>query len=207
MRHQSIPVTLSTEEAASWIMQHKIDQIIHRKETLLTPEKIKELEHKSSLASSAIYTLKDLEKLFKEKIKNGTPIENSDELEGPVRLPFDITIPPTKGLKELEANRKYANDLLKAGKEVENTTIYLIPDPENGMVIGMDIEGTEMPDYTREMTSLESDTSGKLFRKDEDTVTMFPDRKKEDEGEDAPEEEGGQEAAVQEKSTEDEKFI
>lgn len=182
MRHDSIPSTLTTEEAAKWIVDNKIETRMHEVRTPLSPEKIKELEHKSSMASRTIDDLKDLEKRIKATIKGGTPMDMSDELEDPVRLPVDFTVPPTKGTKELEANRKFADDMVKSGVEIETTEVYLIPDPENGMVIGVDIEGTEFPEYTRPMTAEEQDRKGKLFKKDDaDTVTMYPDRSINDE--------------------------
>jgi len=175
MRHPSIPATLTTEAAAQWITENALSTFTDEEHLPLTEEKIAELEHKSSKASRAIDDLKEVKDIFSKMLKNGTPIETSTEGD-PVNVPFTLVIPATKGTKALEANRKFADDQLKAGEEVIVTSLYFIPDPENGMAVAVDIEGKEWEKYTRPMTNEEAEAKGKLFRKDDaETVTMYPD--------------------------------
>ena len=136
--------------------------INHVTKTPLTPKEVSELEHKSAAASGAIYALAEVETKFKDFIKNGTPFD------GTQHQPQDVTIPPTKGKKELEANRLHANSVLKKGYNEDITDIYIIPFPDEEMMVAVDILGQEWVDYTKPMTTEENGLYGKLFVKDKD---------------------------------------
>lgn len=151
MIHPACPQTMTKELLAQWITENQKDIINHVEEEDLTEEEVRDHEHKSAMASGAIDELKEVEKEFKEILKNGTPYNNeTDSYE-----PYSVTIPPTKGLQVLEANRKFANDKLRDGRNKIETTYYLIPFPEEKMMIAVDIEGMENEQYSREMTKVE----------------------------------------------------
>ena len=161
MRHQSIPQSLTPEDLAQWIMDNSDRNFTHTVKTDLTEEVVQELEHKSSLASRAIDRLEEIKKEFMDTLKDGTP----DPKE-----PADVTIPPTAGLKVLKANREWADKQLEQGYSEENIEIYMVPDPENGMMVAVDIEGKEEDEwshYTVEMTEDEERKYGKpMLKKD-----------------------------------------
>lgn len=165
MRHLALPETLTVEALAQWITDNAAETINHEEKVDLTPETIAELEHKSSMASRRIDELKEVEKTFKMYLKLGTPThaEQLNEKGEPVRLPQDVTIPPTAGLDVLNANRQWADTQLRDGYKKDVTKIYLIPFPENRTMVGVDIEGNERETYTREMTDEESKKYGELF--------------------------------------------
>ena len=148
--HPCLPQTMTPENLAQWITENQKDIINHVEETELTEEEIRDYEHKSAMASGAIDELKEVEKHFKEILKKGTPTNGDGEYQ-----PYDVTIPPTKGTEVLEANRKYANDKLRDGVNKTETKYYLIPFPEEKLMVAVDIEGQENDQYSREMTEVE----------------------------------------------------
>jgi hypothetical protein len=159
---------MTIEQLAAWIDDNHVGDLIHHVETTdLTEEETTELEHKSSLASRSIDRLQEVLDLFKGYIKDGTPF-NTDKEE---YEPISITIPPSKGMKSLKANREAADSRLEKGVNEIDTDIYLIPHPDELMMVAVDIEGTEWPDYTRPMTEDEKEAHGKLFYKGEDGKT------------------------------------
>lgn len=158
MIHQSLPRTLTTEKLAEWITSNSQELKVDRKEIPLTKEEIHDLEHKSSAASRAIDKINGRLKEIKTMFKKGTP-----EIDG-IRKPVDITIPPTKGLDILNANREWADNILEQGYRVEETTLYMIPWPEESKMIFVDIEGREWPHYTRTMTPAEINQHKPLFK-------------------------------------------
>lgn len=149
MRHHSLPKASTPEQLAEWIQINKVDTHNHTEKIPLTEEEIQELEHKSSLASRAIVKLTDVEKYFKEMIKKGTPF-NEDTHE---YRPINVTIPPTKGMDALKANREFADRQLELGYKEDITHLYLIPNPEESMMVMVDIEGNEWEEYSRQMTT------------------------------------------------------
>lgn len=157
MRHASIPQSLTPENLATWILDNKDSTFQHIEKTELTEETVRDYEHKSSLASRAIDRLNEVKNNFMEILKNGTP-----DLEKPV----DVTIPPTKGLKVLTANREFADKQLEQGFSEEIIDIYMLPDPENGRMVAMDIEGKEYENYSTDMSEDEHKKFGKLFKKE-----------------------------------------
>lgn len=175
-----LPQTLTPENLGKWITENAANTLDHTTEEDLDDETTKELEHKSSMASRAIDDLKAIKKTFDEYLTKGTPV-NHDVIvadnEEPKRLPMGITIPPTKGIKELTKNREFADQQLRDGVSKTVTTIYLIPVPEDSRMAGVDIEGNEWEQYNRPMTDIEDNKYGKLFKKKDDgeTVTQFPD--------------------------------
>lgn len=157
--HSCLPQSMTPENLAAWITKNSIETREHIDKIPLTPEKIKELEHKSSVASRAIDELKEVEKLFKAYLKKGTDVDfNTVVPDGqePKRLPQTITIPPTNGLDVLNERREWADRQIRMGYSQEVRNIYHIPYSEGSQVIGVDIEGNEMEDYTREMTEEEA---------------------------------------------------
>lgn len=160
MRHESLPQTLSPEKLAEWIQINKVDTFNHTEEIPFTEEEIQELEHKSSLASRAIDKLTGVEKYFKELIKKGTPF-NEDRGE---YQPISVTIPPTKGVDALKANREFADKQIELGYKEDITHLYLVPNPEVSEMLMVDIEGQEWPEYSRNMTNDEINQFKPLLR-------------------------------------------
>lgn len=162
--HPALPQTMTPENLAQWITDNAIEKLTHTEKTEHTEEYIAELEHKSSVASRALDQLKDVEKIFKNYLKNGTPVneglEGNEEAE---HLPVTITIPPTKGSKVLTANREWADKLILAGFTGEDIEIFLIPFPEEKRVIAFNSEGEEYEGYSRDMTLAEVNAFGQLF--------------------------------------------
>jgi len=149
MLHECLPQTYTKERLAEWITSNKVDTATHSEDFPLTEDEIKEFEHASSIASRAIDRLKAIEKYFKETLKKGTPF-NFDKGD---HDPVTVTIPPTKGLDVLNANREFADKSIERGVRTETTIIYLIPHPEESKIVGVDIEGNEWPKFSRYMTN------------------------------------------------------
>ena len=157
-RHISLP-TYPKEKLAQWLAENKIDTRIHVQKTELTPEMIADYEHRSTAASRAMDRLNEVKDTFMEYLKGGTPFNGTDY------QPVDVTIPGTKGLKTLEANRKYACDILEKGYTEEDIELYMIPWPETGMVIAVDVQGEEYEQYTRAMSVEEINAFKPLLKK------------------------------------------
>jgi hypothetical protein len=160
-RHQSLP-SYPKEKLAQWLAENKIDQKVHVRETDLTEEMVHDYAMQSSLASRAIDRLKKVETEFKEFLKNGTPFDQAEEEYQPI----DVTIPASKGLKALEANRAFADAILENGYTEEDIIIYMIPWPEVSMVVAVDVEGEEWPEYTRPMTEAEINSYKPLLKEE-----------------------------------------
>jgi len=143
MKHECLPTGKTPENLAVWIMENNAGEIQHIEKTPLGPEKIAELEHTSSLASRAIDRLETIKKEFMEVLTGGT---NDEE------TPYDTTIPPTKGLKILKANRAFADKQIEQEFSEETITLYLIPWTSMNIMVATDIEGFEWPEYTKPMT-------------------------------------------------------
>lgn len=163
--HRSVPQTKTKEGLAKWITENQKEVKKHEEHVPLTPEEIQEYEHKSSVASRALDVLKEVEEEFKGYIKKGTNVNPAKPGE---YLPQNITIPPTKGTDALKANRQFADEILRKGYNEIITEVYMIPFPEEEMMVAMTIEGYECPDYTRAMTEDEKVAYASLFVKNKE---------------------------------------
>jgi hypothetical protein len=157
MRHYSLPMTMTVEQLADYILTNRKDTQNHVEKIPLTPEEIQQLEHDSSVASRAILVLKQTKADFEYFLKKGTHFDNAT---GQYK-PQNVTIPPTKGTEKLEANRDHAEKQILHGYREDVTALYLLPHPEAERMIMVDIEGNEWPDYSRPMSSDEVKQYGK----------------------------------------------
>lgn len=143
MKHPALPQSMTVENLANWITVNSTETISHIEKIELEEEQVHELESQSSLASRAIDRLEEKKKEFMDILKEGTP---------DVEMPYDVTIPPTKGLKILKANRAFADKQLEQGFREDTTDLYMIPYPEESQMVAIDIMGNEWPEFTKEMT-------------------------------------------------------
>lgn len=143
MKHLCLPQTMTTEALAKWITDNAIETINHIDKVELEEEQVHELEKKSSLASRAIDRLEEKKKEFMDVLKEGTPDPE---------MPWDITVPPTAGLKILKANRAFADKQLEQGFREDTTVLYMIPYPEDSQMVAVDVTGFEWPEFTKDMT-------------------------------------------------------
>lgn len=155
--HLCLPQTKTPEQLALWIKENSKHDFSHEEKIPLTEEEIQAFEHKSSAASRALDRLKAVEDSFKYHITNGTPVI------GGVAQPQEIVIPPTKGTKELKANREHADKILEQGYQVVTTALYTIPYPEESLMVVVTIEGQEWPMYTKPMGKDQKAMYGELF--------------------------------------------
>lgn len=137
--HLCLPQTMTKENLAKWITENQIDMRMHEEKFDLTKEEIQDFEHNSSLASRAMDELNGIKDGFMERLKEGT------------EDPIDFTIPPTKGLKALQANREFADAQIKLGHRVVSTQLYAIPYPETKKILFFDVEGNIWEEYSRAM--------------------------------------------------------
>lgn len=161
--HPALPQTFTPEQLAVWLTDNKAEQINHSEKTPLDEDKVRELEHKSSMASRRIDELNAVKKTFEAFLKEGTPTERigDNELDEPKHIPQPITIPGTKGIKALQKNREWADKQLADGFSEQIISYYLIPFPEERRMIAVDIEGVENETYSRDMTDFETDQYSK----------------------------------------------
>lgn len=160
IKHPCVPQTLTPEALADWIQTQKVDTRNHVEEIPLTEEEIVELEHTSSLASRSIDKLNGVKKYFDELLKKGTSYDRVTESYKPAT----VTIPPTKGLDALKANREHADKQIELGHKEEITALYMIPYPEHSKMIMVNIVGVEWPEYSRDMTGDEINQYKPLLR-------------------------------------------
>lgn len=120
-RHKALPEKYTPEQLGVWLTENAVDKRTHTEEVPLTEESKAEFREKIALSTAAIYDLKDIEKAFKDSLNNGTNFDGNE------RKPDVFTIPPTKGLKELEANRQFADKVLKQGFTTVETEVFGIP--------------------------------------------------------------------------------
>jgi len=156
-RHKALPQTFTPENLAVWFTENHIDKRIHTQEVPLTDETRHEHEIKITAHTGALYDLKDLVAKFKKAVENGTPWENK------IRQPQTFIIPPTKGSKELEANRQFSDRILKQGYTTVDTELFGIPFEKR--VIFFDIEGNEFE--SADMNPEQLAAHGQLFDKSE----------------------------------------
>lgn len=131
--HKALPQTKTPEQLGEWINENAIDRRTHTEETPLDDEAKASHREKIANSTAAIYDLKDLEKLFKDSLNNGT------KYNGQTREPETFTIPPTKGLKDLEANRQFSDKILKQGFTSVDTPVFGIPYKKETLFF--DVEG------------------------------------------------------------------
>jgi len=155
MRHKSIPNGLTHETLGQWIMQNRIETRVHSERIELDDEQIRELEHKSSMASRAIDKLTSQLKDITEYFKKGTQ----------EAMPF--TIYPTKGIDVLKANREFADKCLELGYTEEKIELYGLPYPEKEQIIYVDITGAEYEEYTEHMNDEQKKIFNTLFKEEE----------------------------------------
>ena len=153
MLHACLPQSMTIENLAAWLTDNSIEKKIHIEEKDLTADDISEFEHKSSAASRAMDDLEDLKKQFTDMIAKGT------------EDPKDFTIPPTKGTKILEANRKYADKCIKDGVSKQEVPLYGIVYPEESKILFFDIEGNEYDGHHRNMDPEEQEAYDKPLLK------------------------------------------
>lgn len=157
-RHQCLPQKLTVEELAKWITENAHETRNHEEHLPLTEEQALEYKEKIALTTAKLYDLAELKKEFERVLKDGTPFEE-DEYK-----PVDFTIPPTKGTKSLEENRKYADSVLKQGHETVITPIYGIAWIEGKRSVFVDIEGKVYFDEPMsEAKSVELNAEAQLF--------------------------------------------
>ena len=130
---------MTPEQLGVWFTENALEKRMHTEEIPLTEETRLQFREKIANATAAIYDLKDIEKSFKDALNNGTTYNGQE------RLPQDFTIPPTKGLKELEANRQFADKILKQGFTTTETEVFGIPYKKD--IVFFDAGGVE---YFRE---------------------------------------------------------
>lgn len=160
MRHHSLPMTMTPEQLADYIRSNRVDTVNHVEKINLTDGEKAKLAMESSLASRAIVRLENLLKEFTTIIKKGTPWDMNVGEDGDHR-PITFTIPPSKGLEKLKANRLFADDQIEKGYREEITPIYFIPYPEYEKMVAVDIEGNEWSNYSRQMSKDEVRQHGK----------------------------------------------
>lgn len=157
MTHPALPQKMTKEKLAQWITDNQVERRTHDKEVQLTQDQIHEYEAKVAHVTAAIYNLINIEKAFRAVIKFGTGMKDE------VRQPQDFTIPPTKGTKELEANRQHYSKILEDGYVLDITNLYGIPYPEEKTILFFDIEGNEFDQYNTPMSDEQESAYGKLF--------------------------------------------
>jgi DNA-binding transcriptional ArsR family regulator len=160
MRHISLPITMTPEQLADYIRSNRVDTVNHVEKINLTEDEKAKLAMESSLASRAIVRLEALLKEFTNFIKKGTPWDMNVGEDGDHR-PWTSTIPPTKGIDKLKANRLFADDQIEKGYREEITPIYFIPWPEHEKMVAVSIEGEEWSVYSRQMSRDEVRQHGK----------------------------------------------
>lgn len=172
--HRSLPQNKTVESLAQWITEHQKEVKTHIDKVPFTPKEVADLEHKSSAASIAIDVLEEVKVRFMDRLNNGTDLDPvTAGTDDPKFLPCDVTIPPSKGMKALKANRQFAVDNLRKGYNEEPTDIYMIPFPEEATMVGVTIEGKEAPKYTRAMSTDEKAMYGNLFVKENDELRQL----------------------------------
>lgn len=148
MRHPALPDTYTPEQLGVWLRDTHVETREHIEENPLTPEDISNFEHKSSLATRAIYDLQEWLKMVQTAVKKGTPVNEDKE-----RLPVNFTLSPTKGLDNLEENRKWAEKIIKDGFTTETTLLFGVAYPEEKKICFFDAAGVHFKQYDHNMTS------------------------------------------------------
>jgi len=157
--HLALPTkTMTKENLAQWITENSIEQKSHEEHVEYTAEEIAAFEHESSLASRAIDRLTDLLDSFKQCVNEGN-------LE-----PRDFTVPETKGLKVLKANREFADGQIEIGYRVIPTQLYGIPHGATSKICFFDIESGHWEQYDYKMNPFQMEKYGSPLFKDEESL-------------------------------------
>lgn len=160
MSHYALPQkTMTPENLAKWITENKVEDKVHEEKVDYTDAEIAEFEHQSSLASRAIDRLSDIMDKFKSAINDGTP------------EPRDFTVPETKGLKVLKANREFADGQIEIGHRIIPTQLYGLPCTQNGKICFFDAEGRHWEEYDHKMNPFQEEKYGSpLFKEEEPLI-------------------------------------
>ncbi len=158
--HLALPQKQMTKEnLAKWLTENSIETKTHEEHIDYTAEEIAEFEHQSSLASRAIDRLTELLTDFKECVNEGN------------MSPRDFTVPETKGLKVLKANREFADGQIELGYHVLPTQLYGIPYGASSKIVFFDIESSHWEQYDYRMNPFQMEKYGSpLFKEEEDKI-------------------------------------
>lgn len=157
--HLALPQnTMTKENLAKWITENSIEQKTHEEHVDYTDAEIAQFEHESSLASRAIDRLSDIMDKFKSAINDGTP------------EPRDFTVPETKGLKVLKANREFADGQIEIGYRVVPTQLYGIPHGATSKIVFFDIEAGHWEQYDYRMNPFQMEKYGSPLFKEEENL-------------------------------------
>lgn len=158
--HLALPQkTMTKENLAKWLTENSIESKVHEEKVDYTKEEIAAFEHDSSVASRAIDRLQDLLDSFKSAVNDGN-------LE-----PKDFTVPETKGLKVLKANREFADGQIEIGHRIIPTDLYGIPCSSNGKICFFDIEANHFEQHDYKMNPFQQEKYGApLFTEEEPLV-------------------------------------
>jgi len=149
---------MTKENLAKWLTENAIEQKTHEEHVDYTEAEIAEFEHQSSLASRAIDRLNDIAEKFNKALKEG------------IVEPQDFTIPETKGLKVLKANREFADGQIELGYRVVPTQLYGIPYAATSKIVFFDIESAHWEQYDYKMNPFQEEKYGTPLFKEEDSL-------------------------------------
>lgn len=138
--HEVLPQTLTPENLAVWLTENNIDKRIHSQELKLSEEDVHLYENKIANVTQQIYRLQEVKAEFEAYLKKGTSVTH-DAQGQPQYQPQTVTIPPTKGLNELEENRKYYAKILEQGFRNNDFEVFGIPYPKGETVLFFNSEG------------------------------------------------------------------
>lgn len=162
--HPALPQTKTKNDLGVWIKEHSEEARQHEEKVQYTEEELAEWKHKSAIASIEIEKLDALKKQFTNTLKKGTFC--SDPQNG-IYEPAHITIPGTKGLEILEANRSHASLQITNGYHTEITQLYGIPYAPSKKICFFDVEGNHWEQYDFLMNPYQMEKFGSpLFNTD-----------------------------------------
>lgn len=158
MSHLALPQkTLTPEKLGAWIADNAIENKEHEEKIDYTEAEIAEFEHQSSVASRAIDRLTELLDSFKKLVTEGN------------MEPKDFTVPETKGLKVLKANREYADGQIELGYRIVPTQLFGLPCQNNGKICFFDVTGAHWEQYDYKMNPFQEEKYGApLFKEEQD---------------------------------------
>lgn len=157
--HIALPQKQMTKEnLGKWLTENSIEIKQHEEHMDYTDAEIAQFEHESSLASRAIDRLTDLLDSFKSAVNEGN-------LE-----PQEFTVPETKGLKVIKANREFADSNIERGYQIIPTQLYGIPCTSNSKVCFFDIIGEHWEQYDYKFNPFQEEKYGSPLFKDEENL-------------------------------------
>lgn len=149
---------MTPERLGVWIAENSHESRVHTEEVPLTEEQKIDFAQKITRSTAAIYELQDIKAEFENTLKSGTLFQDGNH------TPMSYTIPPTKGLKALEANRQYYNRVLKQGFLENKTDLFGIAWVEGKRVVFVDGAGKYYYDEAmKEDKSKELNAEAQLF--------------------------------------------